>query len=584
MPDPMTAMRTGGRKEDGGAGRARHSLRRLADTPRYNRHVTRPPLVLAVATLAMVLAGAVPFDSYSTSVQSAARRVRVPVGADTISDAQLRQDLTFIASDALEGRLTPSRGLDVAAAFLAARLQRLGLRPAGDGGTFLQPIALTRRTLDLEKTTLAVGARTLEYGDDFLPGDVTGTAEGQVVYVGNGSVIRSRGVDPYKGLDVTGKIVVSHVGLPTGFSRGDLTGQRGEDWELTEDAAGRRGAVAVLYLPDFDALERWPATREARKKRSPLAVDAFRESHPVLPSATLTARAVALLFAGEKLPPQEAFQRAVRREPAEAFALSPAKKVRLSVAAVDEHFSASNVVAVLEGSDPTLTHEYVALGAHYDHLGTAPKPNDEGDAIYNGADDDGSGTVGLLAIAEAFATARVRPKRSLLFVWHVGEEQGLWGSRYFTEHPTVPLDRVVAQLNIDMIGRGRAPGTPAPGGPLPLTDTDTVYVVGSRRLSTQLGALLDRANDDYHGLRFDYSLDKPGDPADIYRRSDHYEYAKHGIPVAFFFTGVHADYHRVDDEVDRIDFTKLRRVVQTIYATARLVADTKARPALDVAQ
>ena len=133
---------------------------------------------------------------------------------------------------------------------------------------------------------------------------------------------------------------------------------------------------------------------------------------------------------------------------------------------------------------PALADEYVALGAHYDHLGTARTPNAAGDTIYNGADDDGSGTVGLLAIAEAFATTRTRPKRSLLFVWHTGEEQGLWGSRYFTEHPTVPLDRVVAQLNIDMIGRGRAAGTPAPNGPLALTDSGTVYVVGSRRLST----------------------------------------------------------------------------------------------------
>jgi hypothetical protein len=577
---------THGRMEDEVRVGDSHSLRRPGSTPRYNRLVTPLSFVRPIGslTLALILTAGTTLSPAALGAQRVAHRGRAPLGADAISEAQLRQDLTFIASDALEGRLTPSRGLDVAAAFLASRLGRIGLQPAGDQGTFLQTIALTRRTLDLEKTTLAVGSRTLVYGDDFLPGEVTGSAEGPVIYIGNGAVIRSRGVDPYKGLDVAGKIVVSNLGLPAGFSRGDLKGPRGDDWEATEDAARTRGALAVLFLPDFVALERWPTTRESRKTRTPLAVDAFRDAGPVLPTATLTARGVGLLFAGERITPQEVFQRGVRREPAEPFALTPGKTVRLSVVATDEHLAANNVVAVLEGSDPTLKHEYVALGAHYDHLGTAQTPNDAGDTIYNGADDDGSGTVGLLAIAEAFAAAKTRPKRSVLFVWHAGEEQGLWGSRYFTEHPTVPLDRVVTQLNIDMIGRGRAPGSPAPGGSLPLTDTETVYVVGSRRLSTQLGALLEQANDRYHRLRLDYSLDAPDDPADIYRRSDHYQYAKRGIPVAFFFTGVHEDYHRVDDEVDRIDFTKLRRVVQTIYAAARLVADTKERPALDVAQ
>jgi hypothetical protein len=543
--------------------------------------VTRLSPALPGALFALVLAAGTAIAPTPLGAQAMPGRARPPLGADGITDAQLRAYLTFIAADVLEGRLTPSRGLDTAAAFLASHLGRLGLTPAGDPGTFLQTIALTRRRLDIEKTSLAIGSRTLAYGDDFLPGELAGTAEGQLVYVGNGSVIRSRGVDPYKGLDVAGKIVVSHVGLPAGFSQGDMKGPRGEDWEPTEDAARTRGAVAVLFLPDYAALERWPATRESRRTRSSLTVDAFVGPGPVLPTATLSARGVGLLFAGERVPPLEAFQRAVRREPAEPFAFSAGKVVRLAVTAVEERLTTSNVVAVLTGSDDRLADEYVALGAHYDHLGTTPTPNAAGDAIYNGADDDGSGTAALLAIAEAFATARIRPKRSLLFVWHTGEEQGLWGSRYFTEHPTVPLDRVVAQLNIDMIGRGRPPGSPRPNGPLALTDSDTVYVVGSRRLSTALGGLLERANAAYHALQLDYSLDDPSNPARIYERSDHYQYAKRGIPVAFFFTGVHPDYHGLEDEVDRIDFTKLRRVTQSIYATARLVADTRDRPRAD---
>ena len=369
---------------------------------------------------------------------------------------------------------------------------------------------------------------------------------------------------------------MSHSGLPTGVSQDDLKGPRGKDWERTQDAARDRGAAAVLFLPDFGALARWSANRDVRRSRASLTVDAFdSDTAPALPSATLSPLAVSLLFSGQAIGPQEIFERAVRREPAPPFALSESAAVALTVAADDERSTTRNIVAVLEGRDPRLKDEYVALGAHYDHLGVAGTPNAQGDTIFNGADDDGSGTVGILAVAEAMVRHPVRPRRSLIFVWHTGEEQGLWGARYFTEHPTVPIDRIVAQLNVDMIGRGREPGE-ARGGPLALTDRDSIYVVGSRRLSPAFGALVERTNRRYLGLRYDYSLDDPSDPAQIYQRSDHYQYARQGIPIAFFFTGIHEDYHGLDDEIDRIDFTKMRRIVQTIYATARAVADDPA--------
>ncbi|MCC6164303.1 MAG: M28 family peptidase [Acidobacteria bacterium] len=505
------------------------------------------------------------------------RRGRAAAGAERITERQLRADLTFIASDALEGRKTPSAGLDVAAAFIASRLERIGLTPAGDNGTFLQTLALTRRQLDEDGTSLTIGDQRFAAGAGFLPRDAYGSADGGLVYVGNGTVIRSRGVDPYKDVDVRGRFVVSHLGLPVGFSRSDLTGPRGDDWEFTEDAARARGAVGVLYLPDYPTLDAWNATLETRRTRSTVTVDAFASADAsVLPSATLSVRAISALFEGERVSSQEVFQRAVRREPAEPFVLSPGKRVHLVVAAKTARVTTSNVVGVFEGGDAQARHEYVALGAHYDHLGVASTPNAAGDAIYNGADDDGSGTVALLAMAEAFASTSPRQRRSLLFVWHTGEESGLWGSRYFTDHPTVPLDRIVAQLNVDVIGRGRDVGSPVPAGALPLTERDSVYVVGSRRISEAFGTLVAESAGP-SGVRFDYALDAPDDPADIYRRSDHYLYAKHGIPVAFFFTGLHADYHGLDDEIDRIDFAKLRRVTGAIYGTARTVADTRER-------
>ena len=312
--------------------------------------------------------------------EEAPRAEKPAAGIEPITEAQLRNYLAFIAADALEGRKAPSRGLDAAAAFLASHMARLGLRPAGDNGTYLQSIALTQRRVDVDKTSLAVGKRTLVYGDDFLPGQVPGTVEGPVVYVGNGTVIRSRGVDPYKDLDVTGKIVVSNTGLPAGLTPADLKGPSGDDWESTEQAARRRGAVAVLFLPDYGALERWPVTRESLRTRTALSVDAFAQSGDArtLPTATLSARGVGALFAGRQVSAQETFQRAVRREPAAPFAFPAEIVVRLAVATTDDHPTTNNVVAVLEGSDPVLKHEYVAVGAHYDHLGTATKARRRG--------------------------------------------------------------------------------------------------------------------------------------------------------------------------------------------------------------
>jgi Zn-dependent M28 family amino/carboxypeptidase len=197
------------------------------------------------------------------------------------------------------------------------------------------------------------------------------------------------------------------------------------------------------------------------------------------------------------------------------------------------------------------------------------------DSIVNGADDDGSGSMGLLEIAEAEARRATRPKRSLLFVWHTGEESGLQGSRWFTDNPTVPRDSIVAQINVDMIARG---------GPRDETTRDPAYVqvIGSRRLSTELGDLAEMVNrEGKHGFTFDYSYDADGHPDNFYCRSDHYMYARYGIPIAFFSTGGHRDYHQVTDEIEYLDFDKYARVTRLVGAVAERVADLEQRPVVD---
>jgi hypothetical protein len=289
-----------------------------------------------------------------------------------------------------------------------------------------------------------------------------------------------------------------------------------------------------------------------------------------------------------------------------------------------------NVVAILPGGDPKLKGEYAAIGAHSDHVGVrtqgpvehdsvrvfntvvrpqgADSPNrpptaDEvarmktmidsaraaqpprQDSINNGADDDGSGSMGVLEMAEAFASAKPRPKRSILFVWHMGEEEGMLGSRFFTDHPTVPRDSIVAQLNVDMIGRGESSditGQAKDGSLIHGRDSGYVQVIGSRRLSTELGNLIEDVDTKTKAnLQIDYALDADGHPENIYCRSDHYMYARYGIPIAFFTTGGHRDYHQVTDEPEYLDFDQYRRVTQFIYDVAWRVADLDHRPVVD---
>lgn len=284
--------------------------------------------------------------------------------------------------------------------------------------------------------------------------------------------------------------------------------------------------------------------------------------------------------------------------------------------------TARNVIAVLRGSDPVLRDEYVAVGAHNDHVGTRAVAVDHDslkaynseltrlgapiwdrsararrdslrekirvnvdslrrirparrDSISNGADDDGSGTVAVLEIAEALANMPVKPKRSILFVWHTGEEKGLLGSRWFGGNPTVPRDQIVAQLNMDMVGRGSAADI-AGGGP------DYLQLVGSRRVSTELGDLVEQINAaSSRPFKLDYQYDANGHPERIYCRSDHYNYARYGIPIAFFTTGLHPDYHQVTDEPQYIDYDHMARVTSFVKDVTVRVANLDHRVKAD---
>ena len=522
-----------------------------------------------------------------------------------ISESDLKTWLTYIASDELQGRATYSEGLGLAAGYIAAHLREWGVTPAGDGGTYLQTVKVQGVRVN-SKASVTVEAngqtRTFKDGEGVtfsrLMGGKQTLAGKDIAFVGYGLQIPAAEIDDYAGVDPKGKVVI-YLG-PQGpantpsdarrllSGRGRLALDKGAAAVITAamaPGAGRRGQAPAAAPPagrggvanepvDFTTVQRYDTI--------------------ITPTLSAQDEFFEFLFGGSGVTYAEVKEKAAKREPLPKVALKDAK-ITIDVDAdyqIVRTRRTNNVVGIIEGSDPKLKDTYVAFGAHYDHVGygegsTAPaggQPNPggctgqvrptprPGDTINNGADDDGSGTVALMALAKAFATGP-RPKRSLLFVWHAGEENGLLGSRFHADYPAVPVEKIVAQLNMDMVGRTQC-DDPA--------YANSVFIVGSDRISTELHNLNEDANASLgKPLTLDYAMNDPADPQSIYTRSDHYSYAAKGIPIVFYFTGLHQDYHFVTDEVSKIEFPKLARVTQLIYATGQRVANLEHAPARD---
>lgn len=538
-----------------------------------------------ILSLFLVLAFLVPSAAFSQApvkITPAERKM-----AETITAAQLSDYLHFIASDALGGRDTPSAGLDVAAEFLKMNLSRWGFKPGGDNGTFFQKIELTKETIDPAKTKIEAGGQAFKLNEDFYRYAGEGTVTAPIVFGRDGWMVKAKGIDAFKGVDVSGKIVVlsgkqfsfqTIFARPDGVTPDDLKGKRGEDWADPLTNARQKGAAAVIIVAPAELQLGWARIGSflsgGRVFPTKLEEAPAGPNPPVMLVSGKTADA---LFAGET----------GGKEAAAAFAMS--KSGTVAAETKNETMWTQNVAAIWEGSDPVLKNEFVAIGAHYDHEGTNPDaPGD--DKIWNGADDDGSGTVAVLAIAEALAKAPTRPKRSTLLVWHCGEEKGLWGSEYWNKFPTVDITKVVAQLNIDMIGRSLDPNNiikcdPNPRARKPcneeLSKADEIYVIGSEMMSSALGAITNGTNDAYLKLGYNKRYDDPNDKNQFFFRSDHFNYAHKGIPIVFWFDGVHEDYHRPSDTADKIDYVKMEKVTRTIFMTLLKISDLKVRPAVD---
>jgi hypothetical protein len=563
------------------------------------------PLVRAVAFVALaVFAACSPPRPPQPTGPLPLKRDPQPT-TPAITPADLMTRLYIFADDSMMGREAATAGHLKGTEYIARELQRLGLRPGGDNGTYFQTVPLVRRAFDVASTITVEGGPTLRAGTDFI---ATGGGP-------SGSAPRS-------------------IRLPTVYG--------GAAWDTTSMLRPDQSEMSVVILntppaPVTMALASSPAGQMYQQSLGRAAVIINVVAADTLPSNVVrnavSPREGAIsrpLPAGSPIPPLNLL---VTRRAAEAMFGAPlggatkggrGRYMRANFRFEETPVAERNVVAIIPGSDSVLRNQYVALGAHSDHVGFLPGPAVDHDSVHlfnaarhfsqipqanaadttatqrttlaalgarldsvrrmrparldsirNGADDDGSGSMALLEVAEAVGAAPTTPRRSMLFVWHTAEEKGLLGSRYFTDNPTVPRDSIVAQINIDMIGRGAAGDTPA-GNP------NYLLLVGSRRLSTELGGLVEEVNRRRSSpLALDYSWDAPGHAQRIYCRSDHAMYARYGIPVVFLFTGLHGDYHQVTDEPQYIDYPHYANITGLVHDVAVAVANRGPRPVVD---
>ena len=534
--------------------------------------------VALIVLTATILGGVTIVPAQALDKKSSARGKKQ---AETIRSDWLKDFLSYVASDEMEGRDTPSRGLDLTAKFIALHLKQWGVKPAGDNGTYFQKIALRRKTVDPAESSIEFGGKKYRFGEDFLASGNSGRiADAPLVYLKNGWIFKEKNIDSYRSTDVRGKIVITYTNLPQGVTPADIKGKQGEDWLDPVLAAKSRGAVGIIQIPLGNALKNWEATKRSNLEIGTLAVEKFAKPNPgPFPVLVSSAAMLEALFVGEKINSRDLLNMNLQALTDEYLALRRDKKITIILTDRVKTEYTQNVVGVVEGSDAKLKDEYIAFGAHYDHVGT--NPNAPGaDKIWNGADDDGSGTVSILAMAQAFAMATPRAKRSALFVWHTGEEKGLWGAKYFSEFPTVPLAQIAAQLNIDMIGRSRAVTDTNPANKI-LVPRGEIYVIGSKKMSSELGTLSERVNENYLKLKLNYAYDDLNDPNRFFYRSDHFHYARKGIPIIFYFDGVYQEYHQPGDEVEKIDFEQMEMVARTIFVTGWELANTPLRPRVD---
>lgn len=467
--------------------------------------------------------------------------------AETITAAKLKKHLYIVAGDEMEGRETGKPGQYKAAKYIIEQFKAAGLQPGAGNGEWEQPFILQQDTLI--QSTIQAGGKTFTFGQEFYASvkEAKNQQLGATPAIFAGYGVTTEAMDPYKGAPEGDKIVV--------IADTDA-GKKGTPITERLRNAANHGAVAVFIVSERNNLG---GRGGARMRRTGLYWP-MMQTMEYIPNTYFVSPEVASAIFGKQWP-----------ELLDAAKSGTAAPATGQVAALEfskgiEEIKSSNVLGILPGTD--LKDEYVFLTAHYDHIGVI---NGE---IHNGADDDGSGTVAIIAMADAFMKAKKAgkgPRRTVVFMTVSGEEKGLLGSQYYTDHPIYPLAQTVTDLNIDMIGRIDDDHK---------KDTNYVYIIGDDKLSSDLRPISEAANA-HTGLQLDYKYNDPNDPNRFYYRSDHYMFAQHKIPIIFYFNGVHADYHRAGDTPDKIHYNLLTKRAKLVFYTAWEVANRQDRLKVD---
>lgn len=504
--------------------------------------------------------------------------------AKTITEEDLKRHLQVLASDEYEGRATGEKGQKMAAQYIAEQFKKAGLKSATDP-SYYQSYPLVRTAP--ETADLVVGGKKYEMFKDyyFFPfGKNIEIQTKEILFLGYG--ISDKNYDDYKGADVKDKVLLVLGGEPmTADSVSVITGTKEvsswtNNFRKKTDAAREKGAAALLVINvNFDknvefmkhyfessSLKLDDSKKE--EKKDPEKKGEKKEERKRIPQAGISIEMADELLKSTGLKSSEIRRKIGETKSSMNFLLPSSCSIIMKNK--EEKINAENVLAVVEGSD--LKEEVIFITAHYDHLGV------QGGKVYNGADDDGSGTVAIIEMAEAFQKAKNEgngPRRTIVFMAVSGEEKGLLGSSWYTENPIFPIKNTVCNLNIDMIGRT---------DDIYKDSTDYVYIIGSDKISTDLHKINEAANTQYTRLKLDYRYNDPNDPNRFYYRSDHYNFAKKGVPIIFYFNGTHDDYHEETDEISKINFTIMARRAMLVFYTAWEVANRQDRIVSDVKQ
>ena len=495
--------------------------------------------------------------------------------AKLITAEDARKHLSVLASDEYEGRETGKAGQKKAAKYIAENFKKIGLRSVTDS-TYLQKFPLTQSTP--ASSDMEVNGKKYENYKDFYSFPVGRDVKmemKEILFLGYG--ISDDKYDDYKNADVKDKVLLVIGGEPlnadsTSFITGtkDLSEWTGDFRKKSRIAKEKGGAALIVVNMNFDANIQFlksyiesPVLKLEEEKKD----DKSRYGKKI-PQAGVSIKMANEILSKKKMSVDEIKKEIQKKKEPVSFKIKSSFEIEIKNKV--EAVSSENVLGMIKGSE--FPDEVVFITAHYDHLGVK-----EG-KVYNGADDDGSGTTGVLEIANAFEKAKEAgfiPKRTIVFMTVAGEEKGLLGSSYYTDHPIFPIGNTVCDLNIDMIGRGDDEHK---------SDSNFVYIIGSDKISTDLHKINENCNSTYTKLKLDYKYNDPNDPQRFYYRSDHYNFAEKGVPIIFYFNGVHDDYHEETDEVQKINFPLLAKRAQLVFYTAWEIANRKERIKSDVPQ